>query len=132
MHVHADIQPAILDGDPLLVQQLVTNLIDNAIRHNIPGGDIQITTSTSHGGPVLSVASSGQVIPAADVDRLFQPFHRLGPRPARRDGGHGLGLSIVRAVAAAHGATIGATAMPGGGLAVDVIFERPSASGDVL
>jgi signal transduction histidine kinase len=98
LHVHADIQPAILDGDPLLVQQLVTNLIDNAARHNIPGGDIQITTTTSHAGAVLSVASSGQVIPAAEVDRLFQPFQRLGPRPARRDGGHGLGLAIVRSL----------------------------------
>jgi signal transduction histidine kinase len=125
LHAHADIQPAILDGDPLLVQQLAANLIDNAVRHNIPGGDIQITTKTSHAGPVLSVTSSGQVIPAADVDRLFQPFQRLGPRRARNDNGHGLGLSIVRAVAAAHGATIGARALPGGGLAVDVTFSPP-------
>ena len=122
LHVQADIQPAALDGDPLLIQQLVTNLIDNAVRHNIPGGDIQIATSTSHAGAVLSVTSSGQVIPAAEVERLFQPFQRLGPRPARRDGGHGLGLSIVRAIATAHDATIGARALPGGGLAVDVTF----------
>jgi signal transduction histidine kinase len=127
LHVHAAIQPAALDGDPLLVQQLVTNLIDNAVRHNIPGGDIQITTKTSHAGAVLSVASSGQVIPAAEVDRLFQPFQRLGPRPARRDGGHGLGLSIVRAIATAHAATITAHPRPGGGLAIDVTFP-PSAS----
>jgi signal transduction histidine kinase len=124
LHVHADIQPAILDGDPLLVQQLAANLIDNAVRHNIPGGDIQITTGTSHAGAVLSVTSSGQVIPAAEVERLFQPFQRLGPRPARRDGGHGLGLSIVRAIATAHDATIGARALPGGGLAIDVTFPR--------
>jgi signal transduction histidine kinase len=128
LHVHAAIQPAALDGDPLLVQQLVTNLIDNAVRHNIiPGGDIQITTKTSHAGAVLSVASSGQIIPAAEVDRLFQPFQRLGPRPARRDGGHGLGLSIVRAIATAHAATITAHPRPGGGLAIDVTFP-PSAS----
>jgi signal transduction histidine kinase len=127
LNVHADIQPAALDGDPLLVQQLVTNLIDNAVRHNIPGGDIQVATGTSGDRAVLSVTSSGQVIPPADVDRLFQPFQRLGPRHARRDGGHGLGLSIVRAVAAAHGATIGARALPGGGLAVDVTFSPPPA-----
>ena len=123
LHVRADIQPAALDGDPLLVQQLAANLIDNAVRHNIPGGDIQITTSTSQAGAVLSVTSTGQVIPAADVDRLFQPFQRLGPRPARH--GHGLGLSIVRAIATAHGATIGARPLPGGGLAVDVTFLPP-------
>jgi|HubBroStandDraft_1064217.scaffolds.fasta_scaffold23172_2 signal transduction histidine kinase len=125
LNVHAGIQPATVDGDPLLVQQLVTNLIDNAVRHNIPGGDIQITTTTSQAGAVLSVTNSGQGIPAAELDRLFQPFQRLGPRPARRDGGHGLGLSIVRAIATAHGASIGARARPEGGLAVDVTFLPP-------
>jgi signal transduction histidine kinase len=122
LNVHADIQPAILDGDPLLVQQLAANLIDNAVRHNIPGGDVQVATGTSHAGAVLSVTNSGQVISAAAVDRLFQPFQRLGPRPARRDGGHGLGLSIVRAIATAHAATITAQPRPGGGLAIDVTF----------
>jgi len=125
LNVHADIQPAILDGDPLLVQQLVTNLIDNAVRHNIPGGDIQVATRTSDGHAVMSVTNSGQAIPAAGVDRLFQPFQRLGPRPARRDGGHGLGLSIVRAIATAHAATITARPRPGGGLAIDVTFPQP-------
>ncbi len=126
LHVHAGIQPATLDGDPLLIHQLAANLIDNAARHNIPGGDIQITTTTSHAGAVLSVTSSGQVVPAADVDRLFQPFQRLGPRPARHDGGHGLGLSIVRAIATAHAATITAQPRPGGGLAIDVTFPPPA------
>jgi signal transduction histidine kinase len=125
LHVHAGIQPAILDGDPLLVQQLVTNLIDNAVRHNIPGGDVQVATGTSSGHAVLSVTSSGPVIPAAEVDRLFQPFQRLGPRPARDGHGHGLGLSIVRAIATAHAATITAQPRPGGGLAVDVTFPPP-------
>jgi signal transduction histidine kinase len=122
LNVHTDIQPAILDGDPLLVQQLAANLIDNAVRHNIPGGDVQVATGTSPAGAVLSVTSSGQVIPAAEVDRLFQPFQRLGPRPARRDAGHGLGLSIVRAIATAHAATITAHPRPGGGLSIDVTF----------
>jgi signal transduction histidine kinase len=125
LHVHADIQPAGLDGDPLLVQQLVTNLIDNAVRHNVPGGDVHIATATSRGHAVLSVTNSGQVIPPAEVDRLFQPFQRLGARSARRDGGHGLGLSIVKAIATAHGAAIAARARPGGGLAVDVTFLAP-------
>jgi signal transduction histidine kinase len=124
LDVHADLQPAILDGDPLLVQQLAANLIDNAVRHNIPGGDVQVATGISHAGAVLSVASSGQVIPAAEVDRLFQPFQRLGPRPSRADGGHGLGLSIVRAIASAHAATISAKPRPGGGLVIDVTFPR--------
>jgi signal transduction histidine kinase len=122
LNVHADIQPATLDGDSLLIQQLVTNLIDNAVGHNAPGGDIQVATGTSNGHAVLSVTNSGRVIPADEVDRLFQPFQRLGPRPAR-DGGHGLGLSIVKAIATAHAATITAQPRPGGGLAIDVAFR---------
>jgi signal transduction histidine kinase len=124
LQVHTAIEDAVLDGDPLLVQRLVTNLIDNAVRHNIPGGDIQVATRTCGGHAVLSVASSGQVIPPAEVDRLFQPFQRLGPRRTSRDGGHGLGLSIVRAIAIAHGATITARPAAGGGLAIDVAFPH--------
>jgi signal transduction histidine kinase len=125
LDVETDIQPALLDGDPQLVQQLVTNLIDNAVRHNIPGGGIRIATKTVGARAVLSVTNPGPVIPGAEVERLFQPFQRLGPRPARRDGGHGLGLSIVRAIAAAHGATITAQPRPGGGLEIDVAFPPP-------
>jgi signal transduction histidine kinase len=128
LNVHADIQPAILDGDPLLVRQLAANLIDNAVRHNISGGDIQVATGIIDAGAVLSVSSSGRVIPAAEVGRLFQPFQRLGPRPARRDGGHGLGLSIVRAIATAHAATITAQPRPGGGLAIDITFPANTAT----
>jgi signal transduction histidine kinase len=132
LDVRADLEPAALDGDPLLVQQLVTNLIDNAVRHNIPGGDVQVATGSSGGQAVLSVTNSGQVIPAAEVDRLFQPFQRLGQRPARRDGGHGLGLSIASAIASAHDATITARPRPGGGLAIEVTFPPPtSQSGNV-
>jgi signal transduction histidine kinase len=128
LQVHSDIQPAMLDGDPILVQQLAANLVDNAVRHNIPGGDIQVSTKASGGAAMLSVSSSGQVIPAAEVDRLFQPFQRLGARPGRRDGGHGLGLSIVQAIAAAHAAIITAQPRPGGGLAIDVSFPPPPGS----
>ena len=126
LHALTAIQPAVLDGDPFLIPQLVANLIDNAVRHNIPGGDIQVGTATSDAGAVLSVTNSGQVIPAAEVDRLFQPFQRLGSRPARRDGGHGLGLSIVKAIATAHAAVISARPRPGGGLTIDVTFPPVS------
>ena len=125
LHVQADIKPADLYGDPLLVQQLAANLIDNAVRHNIPDGAIHISTGTSEGRAILSVANSGLVIPAPEVERLFQPFHRLGPRRSRRDGGHGLGLSIVRAIVTAHAATIVAQPRPDGGLAIDVAFPTP-------
>ena len=91
-----------------------------AVRHNSPGGTIEVTTKTSAASAVLSVTNSGPVIPPAEVDRLFQPFQRFGPRPARH--GHGHGLSIVRTIATAHGATIRACARPSGGRTVDVTF----------
>jgi len=126
VEVHADTQPAPLDGDPLLLHQLAANLIDNAIRHNVLGGGIQVATGTSCGRAVFSVANSGPPVPTAEIDRLFQPFQRLGPRRAGRDGGHGLGLSIVRAIAIAHAAAITARPRPGGGLAIDVTFPPPT------
>ena len=128
LHLHASILPATLQGDPVLVGQLVTNLIDNAVRHNIPGGHVQVATAAGRAAAVLSVASSGPVIPAADVERLFQPFQRLGPRLARGDGGHGLGLAIVQAIATTHDATITAQPRPGGGLAIDITFPPPASA----
>lgn len=117
----ADIRSAALDGDPVLILRLTENLIDNAVRHNIPGGHIQVATGTSGGRATLSVTNSGPVIPTAEFDRLFQPFQRLGTRRARGDG-HGLGLSIVRAIAVAHDAIITARAVPDGGLSIAVSF----------
>jgi signal transduction histidine kinase len=124
LRVQAEIQPAVLDGDPLLTERLAANLIDNAVRHNVPDGYLTVTTAARDGRATLSVSSSGLVIPPAEVGRLFQPFQRLHPRGTPSSGGHGLGLSIVRAIAAAHGAAITARAHPGGGLAVDVTFPR--------
>jgi len=121
LDVRADIQPARTDGDPLLIQQLAANLLANAVGHNVPGGEVEVATGVSDSQAFLSVANTGPVIPAAEVDRLFQPFQRLGQRPARRDS-HGLGLSIVRAIATAHAATIEARARPGGGLTIEVAF----------
>jgi signal transduction histidine kinase len=121
--LHLEAATAVLDGDPVLTERLVTNLVDNAVRHNIPGGWVQVATRTVGGRAILSVANTGPVIPPDQVDRLFQPFQRLQPR--RGSNGHGLGLSIVHAIAAAHGATVNAQALPRGGLAIDVTFPPP-------
>jgi signal transduction histidine kinase len=127
LNVRVDADEAPLDGDPVLVQRLAANLILNAIRHNIPGGYAEVTTRTRDGQAILSVMNSGPPIPPSEVDRLFQPFQRLGPRSVGR-GGHGLGLSIVHAIATAHGATVTASALPDGGLAVHVTFPRPASA----
>ena len=129
--IDARIGPAAAEGDPRLAESLVANLVGNAVRHNRPGGWASIETETVGGRAVLRVGNSGPVIPPAEVDRLFQPFQRLGDERVRRRGGHdgglGLGLAIVRAIAVAHGAGITACPRPEGGLDITVTF--PAASG---
>jgi signal transduction histidine kinase len=111
-------------GDPRLAESLVANLVGNAIRHNVPGGWAEIETGTADGRAVVRVRNTGPVIPLAEVDRLFQPFQQLGDERVRRGygGGHGLGLAIVRAIAAAHGAEITASPQTEGGLDITVSF----------
>ncbi|MEJ3744962.1 HAMP domain-containing sensor histidine kinase [Actinomycetes bacterium KLBMP 9797] len=114
--------PAVTVGDPRLIESLIANLIDNAIRHNHPDGHIEITTQTTGAQPSLTITNSGPVIPDDQLQRLFQPFQRLATdRHSRRDG-YGLGLAIVNAVAQAHHATVTTGARPEGGLAITVRF----------
>jgi signal transduction histidine kinase len=126
LQVEAITHPAVLLGDPLLAERLVANLVDNAVRHNIPGGSVQVTTGTSRGRAILSVANTGPVISPSQIGQLFRPFQRLSARRARNDGSHGLGLSIVRAIATAHGATITTRTPADGGLSIKVTFPRPA------
>jgi len=118
IHVEARLTAAPATGDP----SLVANLVDNALRHNVAGGRAEISTRLAAGRAVVSVSNTGTVISPGEVDRLFQPFQRLGGERIRHSGGHGLGLSIVRAIAGAHGAALAAHARPGGGLDVEVSF----------
>jgi signal transduction histidine kinase len=124
------LMPAVTAGDPGLIESLIANLIDNAIRHNHPAGRVQITTQTSGTQATLTVTNSGPVIPGDQIQRLFQPFQRLAPeRNGRRDG-YGLGLAIVNAVTHAHHATLTASARPEGGLSITVRFPHASGSRD--
>jgi signal transduction histidine kinase len=118
--------PAPAAGDPRLAERLVANLVDNALRHNAPGGYVEVVTGTRDAGSVLSVINTGPVVPAAAVDRMLQPFQRLGPDRTARGDGLGLGLSIVQAVARAHGAALVISPQPGGGLRAEVTFPRPA------
>lgn len=122
LHLETSLNPAPVLGDPSLIERLTVNLLDNAIRHNTAGGTVQLTTGQQDGHAVISVANTGPVVPAAEVTRLFRPFERLGAPRASNGNGHGLGLSIVAAIADAHGATIAAEAQPEGGLRVRVSF----------
>ena len=84
LHVETAIGSAPLDGDPKLIERLIANLIDNAVGHNVTGGKVQISSTLAGGNAVLSVTNTGPVIPAGDVDRLFQPFQRLDPHRAHK------------------------------------------------
>ena len=135
----ATLEPAPVAGDEALLGRLVANLVENAVRHNRPGGHLTVVTG-QNGRAFVRVANSGDRIPPDQVGALFEPFHRLAGRTSslqhagtsslRRAGsggrseGSGLGLSIVRAVALAHGGEVDATALPDGGL--EVVVSLPA------
>ena len=108
------------------VARLVANLCDNAIHYNVPGGVVEVSTRRDTGQAVLVVANTGPVVPPDQVDRLFEPFQRL--HRIADDGHHGLGLSIVRAIVAAHAAELTAYARPEGGLVLEIAFPAVEAS----
>jgi signal transduction histidine kinase len=119
--VHTDLQPAPTDGDPVLVERLVANLIDNAVHYNLDhDGHITIATSTEAGRAVLTIENTGPVIAAYEVPGLFEAFRRLPATDRQSSHGAGLGLSIVRAVARAHGGDADATPGEHGGLRVTI------------
>jgi signal transduction histidine kinase len=118
VRVRAALSPAPALGDAALLERLVGNLLDNAVRYNVPGGWVRVRTGTSAGRAVLEVANSGPVVPAGRAARLFEPFRRGTHARTGTDRGAGLGLSIVTAIAAAHGGSVTAAARIDGGLAV--------------
>jgi len=119
--VEAALLPGPTLGDPVLVERLVTNLVDNAVRHNVPDGWIQVATGTRWGMAFIEVANGGEPIPEEVVPSLFEPFRRLSERAGPPDG-TGLGLSIVRSVALAHHGQVIARGRPAGGLEVSVLL----------
>jgi signal transduction histidine kinase len=116
--VSRELSPAPALGDPELIESLVANLVDNALRHNVSGGQVDVRTGPAR----ITVTNTGPVVPPDEVERLLQPFQQMGPQRTRRGGGHGLGLAIVRAIAGAHGAELAAVARPEGGLEITVAF----------
>ncbi|WP_027345097.1 sensor histidine kinase [Hamadaea tsunoensis] len=119
--VRADGAEARTSGDPILLERLAQNLLDNAIRHNSPGGFAEISSGTLPDGSArLEVANSGPAIPPYDIPGLFEPFRRYGDERLVTAKGAGLGLSIVQSVVRAHGGQVAARPREGGGLVVTV------------
>jgi signal transduction histidine kinase len=116
------VERAEASGDKRLAERLVANLVDNATRHNVPGGRIEVATTGRAGRAILRIANTGPMIRSDDLDRLYQPFQRLDAERNGDQDGLGLGLSIVQAIATAHGATLATKAQREGGLEITVTF----------
>jgi hypothetical protein len=124
--IEQEVSPARTVGDPRLLDRLIGNLLENAVRHNVTGGWVRISCGEKSGGAWLHVANGGAVIPPTEVVSLFEAFRRGGTRRARTaTRGSGLGLSIVRLIVDAHHGRLQAAAPPFGGLAMRIELPGP-------
>ncbi|MFB6837199.1 sensor histidine kinase [Streptomyces sp. NPDC056361] len=126
--VHEEAGPAPTTGDALLLERIVQNLVENGIRHNTgDGGWVRVTSRTLEDGRAeIEVGNTGPEVPPYELPTLFEPFRRLGTERLVTAKGAGLGLSIVRSVALAHGGDVTARPRPGGGLTVTVTLPPES------
>jgi signal transduction histidine kinase len=128
LQLEAMLAPAPVDGDPVLLERLAANLVENAVRYNAAVGWVRVRTGVERGEATLHVANPGARIDPAAVEGLLEPFRRLESSRARATGGYGLGLAVVRAVAHAHGGRVAVLARRDGGLEVTVSLPLRSAA----
>jgi len=131
LRVDVVVDHAKASGDALLIDRLVSNLIDNAIRYNFTGGRIDVTVAADTTEATLSVTNTGPPIPPDEISRLQEPFQRAGPNRIASADGLGLGLSIVAQIAEAHNAGLQIRPQPEGGLIVMVSFPAFHPNSDV-
>jgi signal transduction histidine kinase len=127
LHVDSWLDPAGTHGARSLLERLVGNLVDNAVRHNLPGGWIELRTGTNADVAYIEVLNSGPIIDEDLVPSLFEPFRRIEERTSNGDG-VGLGLAIVRSIATSHRGTLTAHSLPQGGLRIAVRLPSDGAS----
>ncbi|MEE2043309.1 ATP-binding protein [Nocardiopsis tropica] len=128
LSLRQDLRPAPVVGDPVLLERLVGNLVENALKYNVPEGEITVRSGMYEGMPAVQVENSGKVIPAYEIEGLFEPFRRGSGDRVGSSRSAGLGLSIVRSVVRAHEGVVTAWPRAGGGLVVTVCL--PVSSGD--
>ena len=124
VHLDVSLNAAPMWGDRRLMERLVSNLLENALRHNTQNGRVRLRVKTVAGQATLQVANTGPPVPADQVDRLLQPFQRLAPDRVGHHNGVGLGLSIVAAIATAHDATLEIHPGIDGGLQIELRFPH--------
>ncbi|MEV1238607.1 HAMP domain-containing sensor histidine kinase [Nonomuraea sp. NPDC050022] len=122
--LHQDLSAALAMGDPLFLERCVFNLLENAIKYNVRGGEVWLRLRQEGDEAVVVVENTGPQVSPYEVDDLFEPFRRLQGDRVRSARGAGLGLSIVRAIVDAHGGTVTAEARPEGGLTVTMRLPR--------
>ncbi|MFF7143204.1 sensor histidine kinase [Streptomyces nodosus] len=123
VEIRGERAPAVVQGNGVLLERIALNLVQNAVRYNLPeDGWVEVKTELQHGQAVLTVSNTGPVVPAYEIDNLFEPFTRLRTERTGSDKGVGLGLSIARSVARAHGGHITAQPREGGGLVMRVVL----------
>ncbi|RLP96266.1 HAMP domain-containing sensor histidine kinase [Micromonospora sp. CV4] len=120
--IDSHLTPRVVVGERVLLERLVTNLVENGIKYNRRGGSLTVTVG---GTPALSVVNTGQPVPAEAVASLFEPFRRLARDRTSHGGGAGLGLAIARSITQAHEGIIAARPAEHGGLRVDVQLPTP-------
>ncbi|MFD0340860.1 sensor histidine kinase [Streptomyces sp. NPDC127117] len=121
VEIRGERAPAVVQGNGVLLERIALNLVQNAVRYNVPEeGWVEVTTELRGGQALLVVSNTGPVVPAYEIDNLFEPFRRLRTERTGSDKGVGLGLSIARSVARAHGGRIIAEPREGGGLVMRV------------
>ncbi|MFC0039769.1 ATP-binding protein [Actinomadura rayongensis] len=118
--LHPELTTGTALGDPVLLEHLVSNLVDNGIKHNDDGGEVWVRTGVLDGFATVQVENTGPNVPGYEVERLFEPFRRLNSDRVESAKGAGLGLSIVRSVVLAHRGTLYATSRTGGGLIITI------------
>ena len=128
LQLDATLSPAPVLGDPVLLERLAENLVENAVRYNAAVGWVRVRTGIERGEATLHVANPGARIDPASVEGLLEPFRRLESSRSRSTGGYGLGLAVVRAVAQAHGGRIAVLARREGGLEVTVSLPLAAVS----
>ncbi|GGW69265.1 sensor protein CutS [Streptomyces lucensis JCM 4490] len=121
VEIRGERKSAVVQGNGVLLERIALNLVQNAVRYNVPeDGWVEVDSGVEHGQAVLTVSNTGPVVPAYEIDNLFEPFRRLRTERTNSDKGVGLGLSIVRSVTRAHGGHIVARPREGGGLVMHV------------